>query len=34
MNHLCGDAWDLPQIKTSVKHELGIKNDGELLLIR
>jgi hypothetical protein len=28
------NAWDLPQIKTAVKHGLGIRNDGELLLIR
>jgi len=34
VNHLAGDAWDLPQIKTAVKHGLGIKNDSELLLIR
>ena len=34
VNHLTGDAWHLPQIKTAVKHGLGIQNDGELLLIR
>ena len=34
VNHLAGDAWNLPQIKTAVKHGLGIQNDGELLLIR
>lgn len=34
VNHLAGNAWDLPQIKTAVKHGLGIKNDDELLLIR
>ncbi len=34
VNHLTGDAWDLPQIKTAVKHGLGIQNDNELLLIR
>jgi uncharacterized protein (DUF362 family) len=34
VNHLAGNAWDLPQIKTAVKHGLGIKNDGELLLVR
>jgi len=34
VNHLIGDAWFLPQIKTAVKHGLGIQNDGELLLIR
>ena len=34
VNHLVGDAWFLPQIKTAVKHGLGIQNDGELLLIR
>ncbi len=34
VNHLGGDAWDLPQIKTAVKHNLGIKSDQELLLIR
>jgi len=31
VNHLVGDAWDLLQIKTAVKHGLGIQNDGELL---
>jgi len=34
VNHLTGDAWNLPQIKTAVKHGLGIQNDGELLLVR
>ena len=34
VNHLVGDAWNLPQIKTAVKHGLGIQNDGEALLIR
>lgn len=34
VNHLVGDAWDLPQIRTAVKHGLGIKNEGELLLVR
>jgi uncharacterized protein (DUF362 family) len=34
VNHLAGNAWDLPQIKTAVKHGLGIKSDDELLLVR
>jgi len=34
VNHLGTDAWGLPQIKTAVKHGLGIRNDGELLLVR
>ena len=34
VNHLTGDAWGLPQIKTAVKHGLGIRSDDELLLIR
>jgi uncharacterized protein (DUF362 family) len=34
VNHLTGNAWDLPQIKTAVKHGLGIQNDDALLLIR
>ncbi len=34
VNHLSGNAWDLPQIKTAVKHGLGIKSDDELLLVR
>jgi len=34
VNHLVGDAWSLPQIRTAVKHGLGIQNDSELLLIR
>ncbi len=31
VNHLVGDAWDLPQIKTAVNHGLGIQNDSQLL---
>jgi len=34
VNHLGGDAWTLPQIKTAVKHGLGIQHDSELLLVR
>jgi uncharacterized protein (DUF362 family) len=34
VNHLVMDAWSLPQIKTAVKHRLGIQKDEELLLIR
>ncbi|MGB9699736.1 MAG: DUF362 domain-containing protein [Thermodesulfobacteriota bacterium] len=34
VNHLSSDAWDLPQIKIAVKHNLGIKSDQELLLVR
>ncbi len=34
VNHLVGDAWALPQIRTAVKHGLGIQNDNELLLVR
>jgi len=34
VNHLVGDAWDLPQIRTAVKYKLGIQSDGELLLVR
>jgi uncharacterized protein (DUF362 family) len=34
VNHLTGDAWDLPQIKTAVRHGLGIRNDSDLLLVR
>jgi uncharacterized protein (DUF362 family) len=34
VNHLVGDAWSLPQIKTAVKHGLGVRSDDELLLIR
>ena len=34
VNHLTGNAWDLPQIKTAVKNDLGIKSDDELLLVR
>lgn len=34
VNHLTGDAWVLPQIKTGVKHGLGIQNENDLLLIR
>ena len=34
VNHLTGDAWQLPQIKTAVKNNIGIKSDDELLLVR
>jgi uncharacterized protein (DUF362 family) len=34
VNHLTRDAWDLPQIKTAVKHNLGIKGEDEIQLIR
>ena len=34
VNHLTGDAWGLPQIKTAVKHGLGICGDDELQLVR
>ena len=34
VNHLAGDAWDLPQIKTAVRQGLGVQNDGQLLLVR
>jgi uncharacterized protein (DUF362 family) len=34
VNHLGMDAWFLPQIKTAVKHGLGIRKDADLLLVR
>lgn len=34
VNHLNGDAWTLPQIKTAVKHHIGIRSEDELLLVR
>jgi hypothetical protein len=34
VNHLGMDAWSLPQIKTAVKHGLGIANDDQTILIR
>ncbi len=34
VNHLVMDAWSLPQIKTAVKHGLGIGNDDQMILIR
>lgn len=34
VNHLVTDAWDQPQIKTAVRHDLGIQSDDELLLVR
>ncbi len=34
VNHLGMNAWSLPQIKTAVKHGLGIRKDSQLLLIR
>jgi arylsulfatase A-like enzyme len=32
--HLGMDAWSLPQIKTAVKHGLGIQNDDQMALVR
>ena len=34
VNHLGMDAWYLPQIKTAVKHGLGIQREDQLLLVR
>jgi len=34
VNHLNGDAWALPQIKTAVKHGLGVRDDDEWMLVR
>lgn len=34
VNHLTGDAWALPQIKTAVKHGLGIQKDDDALLVK
>jgi uncharacterized protein (DUF362 family) len=34
VNHLVMDAWFLPQIKTAVKHGLGIRNDDQMILVR
>ena len=34
VNHLTGDPWTLPQIKTAVGNSIGIRCDEELLLVR
>lgn len=34
VNHLGGNPWDLPQIRTAVQHGLGIKPNEEYLLVR
>jgi uncharacterized protein (DUF362 family) len=34
VNHLGMDAWFLPQIKTAVKHGLGIPNDDQMAWVR
>jgi uncharacterized protein (DUF362 family) len=34
VNHLTGDAWALPQIKTAVKYGMGIQRDEDLVLVR
>lgn len=34
VNHLVGNAWDLPQIRTAVKNGIGIQSDTELSLVR
>ena len=34
VNHLTGDPWSLPQIRSAVKHGLGAQGDEDYLLIR
>ncbi len=34
VNHLTGDAWHLPQVKTAVKFGLGVSSDEEMRLVR
>ncbi len=34
VNHLMMEAWSLPQIKTAVKHGLGIQQDDQMFLVR
>ena len=34
VNHLGGNPWDLPQIQTAVRHDLGIKRNEEYFLVR
>ena len=34
VNHLGMDAWFLPQIKTAVKHGLGVQSDDQMILVR
>jgi uncharacterized protein (DUF362 family) len=34
VNHLTGDAWHLPQIRTAVKLGLGVRSDEEMGLVR
>ncbi|RJQ53373.1 MAG: DUF362 domain-containing protein [Desulfobacteraceae bacterium] len=34
VNHLTGDPWGLPQIRTAVRHKIGIRAENELLLLR
>lgn len=34
VNHLGGDPWHLPQIRTAVRHGLGVRGDEEVLLVR
>jgi len=34
VNHLGMDAWSLPQIRTAVKHGLGIRSDEQMALAR
>lgn len=34
VNHLCADAWQLPQIKTATKHKLGVLSDEGIQLVR
>jgi hypothetical protein len=33
VNHLISDAWNLLQERAARKHGLGIRNDGESLLV-
>ncbi|HSR12114.1 MAG TPA: DUF362 domain-containing protein [Thermodesulfobacteriota bacterium] len=34
VNHLGTEAWNLPQIRTAVKHGLGIHSDDQMVLVR
>ena len=34
VNHLAGNPWALPQIRTAVRHGLGVQGDDEYVLVR
>jgi len=34
VNHMTGDPWSLPQIRTAVRHGIGVQGDDDYVLVR